>query len=182
MSELSKIMIRSGLLKEEQLNEFKRWGYPSQLVEGEPPKDLAHFVQEIEAALQEEDMVLVRETDLEALQIFLTNQLEGTLHLEAEVETADALPVRYGILRTGEYVIPWLDSAISELFVNVNSYLMTTEGVKIYFGAMRELFYGEVKAFAVCTPVIIEHRDAVITTPILPEGGDSGPHSADDNA
>jgi len=183
MSELSKIMVRSGLLKPEQLDEFRRWGYPQEEVALADPSDVQDFVQQIETALQDEDMVLVRETDLEALHIYLRTAKEGAIRLANEEGVfGDGLPIHYALLRTGEYVLPWVGEDITPLLSTVDSYLTTAEGVRVHFGNVRELFYGEVKAFAVCTPIVLDTPEAVPTTRLLPEESDNGSHTPDDCA
>jgi hypothetical protein len=121
-------------------------------------------VQAIEEALQDEGLVLTRETDLEVINYFLSTAGRGILHIVMEAEgeedqTADIECV-YGMTALGEYIIQWRSDSIEDVMTNGKSYLQPTpgpmrlvpEGDPVYFSRVREVFFGQTKAFVICTP------------------------------
>ena len=159
MQELTRLVVRAGILDDTQLAEFRRWGL---LDDNTPakiePKTAEQFVTEVEKALEDRDMILVRETDLEAVQFFIQNNREGSLHLEvADPAINTDVPVRYSTNLLGEYIFPWMGENMLTVLVNGLSYMSTPEG-KVFFCDARELFYGEIKAFIVCKPSPIQEK------------------------
>lgn len=114
------------------------------------------MVQGLEEALQGEGLVLTRETDFAALDHYLTTQAPGSLHVVMESEDGDMssdIECTYGVLPTGEYIIRWYSESIEEVMTNGKTYLAAGKpGVEIFFTRARELFFGDTKAFIVCTP------------------------------
>lgn len=161
MNELAKLMVNSGVLNPTQIAEFQRWGtvQDNDLKMKDPPKDAQEFMLEVERVLQKEDMVLLRETDFAALTNYLKNQRQGVLYLDTGSASTE-VNVAYTLSTSGEYLIPWMAEGISDLLVNGLTYLKTAD-TRVFFSEVRELFYGETKAFVVCRPSQIEslHED-----------------------
>lgn len=153
MNELAKLMVQSGILTPDQVLQFKKWGMQGLDPDPRDPpvEDVVNFMKEVEMALQHEDMVLVRETDFTALHNFLKKQHRGVLELSTDGKTS-SVEISYGVTSTGEYLIPWMGENVADLLCNGLTFLRTDEGKTEYFFELRELYYGDVKAFIACRP------------------------------
>lgn len=159
-SPITTAVLKSGLIHPSYLNEFKRWGAPIEIPEDmptSPPKTLDEAAVAIEEALQSEGQVLTRETDLEVLRQYLETQVSGVLHVEIDGESSSSfadIPVSFGLTRTCDYIIPYKSESILDEMTNGLTYLrgQGDGGPKVFFSAVRELFFGETKTFMLCTP------------------------------
>jgi hypothetical protein len=115
----------------------------------------------LERAMSEEGYVTVKETDLEILPCFLKTQRKGVLHFEMLNGTKEDFEISYGLTPFGEYIIPWTDDDISEAMTNGLTYLQVPNGRlegeevlydRVAIRRVRELYYGNTKAFMVCVP------------------------------
>jgi len=177
-SPITNAVIKAGLIHPDYLKEFQRWGAPIEVPEilPETPKDMESAARAIEEALQSEGQVLTRETDLEVLHQYLNTQTQGVLHVEIDaaddmVNSAD-IPVSFGVTPNLEYIIPYRSESITEEMTNGLTYLRRyddTSGPKIFFSSVRELFFGETKAFLLCTP-----SNTVGMPALLTKGGEDG--------
>lgn len=125
------------------------------------------MVQAIEEALQAEGLVLTRETDLEAVNWYLADQRQGELTVVLEEVSEEGAKVihqatiacTFGLTPLGEFIIRWHSEAIEDVMTNGRTFLSFVspetlgERVEIYFNRVREVFFGETKAFIICTPV-----------------------------
>jgi hypothetical protein len=183
MSELAKLIVKSGILSESQLAEFQRWGQLTDAQVEESPMSAAEFMQKVERALQEEDMVLIRETDFGALRSYLQNQKKGQLHVKSG-KTESEIDVIYSVLNTGEYLIPWTGENLADLLINGETFLETDDGKEEYFYEIRELFYGEVKAFVACRPMslaqLLTQEPSEVSA--LTDGAANGSDSSQDSS
>lgn len=150
MSEVSKIVVQAGLVDGSVVSELKRWGSPVEVPEGVKIEPEAVPLA-IERALQEDPYIQVRETDLEILQLYLRSQRSGIIHFEPMTGDAYEFEITYGMSRLGEFIVPWTAEDIIELMTNGATYLMHA-GTKVFMKDARELFYGNKKAFMICTP------------------------------
>lgn len=161
--------LRAGLIAPHFLQEFRRWGAPIEVPENapsSPPKTVEEAGSLIEETLQSEGYTIARETDLEALQQYLATQVQGTLHVEffsdnPTEETQADVEVSYGLTPLGEFILPWKGESIAGELTNGSCYLEgpNLPGVRAYFTNVRELFFGEQKAFMVCTAQVIGTGD-----------------------
>ena len=153
MSELTAIILKSGIVEEDTLKEFRRWGLP--LPEAEPVAGAAvtrdNLASMLERAMQEEGYVLLRETDLDVLPRFLQTMRPAVLHLTNEAVQDVEIRTMVGLQVTGEYIVPWNADTITDWVMNGETYL-EVQGKKIFFSDARELFFGGTKAFLLCTP------------------------------
>lgn len=153
MGKLAEILIRSGLVDGNSLAEFERWGMP---LPDEPSDDARpvlfpeEVVNGIEEALQNQGMVITRETDLEAIPQYLSSMQEAVLHVVI-AEHQEDFAIHVGKNPRGEFLLPWRSDSITDVLTNGETYLLTGSR-KVFFQEARELFYGETKAFVVCTP------------------------------
>jgi hypothetical protein len=144
-------MLASGLLPKENLAEFQRWGFlpPGEIPDIPTPTNPEQLTANLEYALQQEDLVIIRETDLESLKHYLSTMRPGTLHV-VNGDTSGDVTVMYGVNNFGEYILPWTSDGIEDILTNGETYLIDESKTRVYFSSVRELFYGEVKAFVVC--------------------------------
>jgi adenine specific DNA methylase Mod len=110
------------------------------------------------------------------LKQYLDTQMQGVLHVEifvAETDTTNFadIPVSFGITPSIEYIIPYRSESITEEMTNGLTHLRSARegGPKIYFSSVRELFFGDTKAFLLCTPA-----DSVTMPALLANGGEHG--------
>lgn len=180
MTKLLQLLIRGGVLTGDQIKEVQRWGFQQEPVEAEPITDLQQFIQRLSQALEGEDLIIIRETDLEVLHTFVRQPKKGELRFELKGSPPAKIPINYAVLRTGEHIIPWVEE-LPDLFVDPNTYLVTESGALMSFGDVRELFYGEDRTFVVCTPLVIDTPPPPCLA--LPsESKDNGSGSPDDRA
>lgn len=148
---ISEAVVVTGLVGEEQLREYARWG-----MRNEFPKETVESVDDVEQTLREalesEEQVEVRETDMDVLRQYLRTQKKGKLHLVASRESKADVDIIFGQNARGEYLIPWRAERIEEMITNGLSYLLD-DRKRIHFASVREVFFGERKAFMVCVPV-----------------------------
>jgi len=157
MKSLARISIQAGLVSPDMLAEFRRWGFVDEgTVKSEEvpdtPEKLLHLLN---AALEEEHMVIMKETDVDALKAYLDSMAPGHLHL-VEGDRSAHFPVTYGKLPSGEYLLPYRSDNVEELLTNTKTYLLDRDQMRVYFSEVRELFFGETKSFVACKPSMIE--------------------------
>lgn len=149
---LTDIMVRAGIVPPETIALMERWGM---LIEAEGESGEYASAESVVDAIREVqdsgETVKLRDTDLDVIKQYLHGQKPGRLYLKDDVTGEKAsYPVFYAETRMKEYVIPWRSESIRELIVEPSSYLKTENGEKVYFSDVRELFYGDQKAFMVC--------------------------------
>lgn len=167
MNPLTAVAVRTGLVPPEALKEFARYRTPLDLEALPTPPKQPYTLDEItsllDEALQSEGLVAVRETDLNILHEYLATALSGVLHVAVvlgEEERATDVDVRYGKTPLGEYIIAWQAESIWEMLCNGHTYLREADQ-RVYFQDARELFFGEQKAFLVCTSGHVEKEASV---------------------
>ena len=165
MSQLTDIIIKSGIVPANVLEEAKRWGLPTG--NAEPPTDLQaemtveKFCEAIDEAAYRKRVDLTRETYLEVIRQYLDSMTPGVLHIKMEDDSVQKFSVHFGRNSAGEVITPWRSDDISDLLTNGETFLKV-EREKIFFSNARELFYGDNKAFIVCMPSTKEpdvHRE-----------------------
>jgi hypothetical protein len=156
MAEVSKVVVRAGLVDSNVVSEFKRWGSLTELPDAAPIAD-KDVPSALEQAMQDEGYARVRETDLETLQLYLRTQRPGVIHFEPIQGEPYEFAISYGVNRFGQFIIPWTEQDITELMTNGATFLVH-EGREVFMKDARELFYGEKKAFIVCTPDVDCHE------------------------
>ena len=159
MHSIASAVVKSGLLTPEVLAEFKRWGFS--ITEPVPveepfarPEDV---VQAIESALQSEDLIITRSTDLEAANNFLRTAQTGQLHVvcavEGEPDTSAEIECLFGRTLLGDYILQWHAESIEEFLTNGKTFLIDdARACAVFFARVQEVFFGKTKAFLICTP------------------------------
>ena len=158
MKPIAVAVVRAGLVDNDVMHEFKRWGLPVRLVQEDQilsnPRQIVDLIQN---ALEGEEQVRINETDLDLLARYLDPRfrMEGTLVVRSG-ENKSTSRVTFCLTTTGEYAIPWVSDSIADLMVGEGSYLRfkneSGENEKVSFTDVREVFFGEQKAFMVCMP------------------------------
>lgn len=148
---LATAVLRSGIIPQPSLAEFKRWGFDFTADEQIPLTTADAVVNALEVALQSEGLVVERVTDLDILNQYARTAMVGTLHVEIEEQSAQ-FPVPYGVTLQKEYIIPWKGDNIFEEMVNGRTHLVLESGQEVYFSHVRELFFSSQKTFMVCSP------------------------------
>lgn len=179
-SPLTQAVLKSGLITEKQLAEFRRWGVPIELPEKlpPPPKTIEDAASAIEEALESEGLVMSRDTDLDILHHYLRTQRPGHLHVEipnedVTLESSADIQVSFGCTPVGEYILPWNSESITSELTNGFTYL-EVDGEKIFFESARDLFYGRHKAFIVCRPRQQPETQSSAGAPAAVSGEDHG--------
>lgn len=160
MKPIAFAVVRSGLVTKETMEEIRRWGLPVELLpvpeEGilENPRQIVDLIQH---ALEDADQVKISETDLDLLTRYLdpAHRREGTLVVK-DGQQKSTSKVLFSVTPLGEYAIPWMSESIADFMTNGQTYLRfkldSGESSRVTFSDVREVFFGEQKAFMVCTP------------------------------
>lgn len=158
MKLIASAVVEAGLVPEGALNELARWGVHITAV---PRENILQspqaVVEHIRKAYESEEQVRIDETDLDMLTRYLDRkyQKQGRLILK-QGKKHSTLTISFCLTELGEYAIPWTEADSPELLSNGETHLRweSEEGpIDVYFEDVRELFFGERKAFAVCTPI-----------------------------
>lgn len=152
---VTKAVLETGLVDEASLSQLRKWGLlddkgqPSDW-DGQP----VAVVDCIQKALESVDMVQIRDTDLDAARAFLTSRQKGKLHLPSPEDEGKVIPVsvEFCITELGEYLLPWKSEGVQSLLADRRTYLKPVGKQRVSFDDVRELFFGDQKAFLVCTP------------------------------
>lgn len=156
MNPITAAVLKAGLITPTQLQEMKRFSPAIDPdAEAGEPADLETAASLVEQAFQSEEYVLIRETDLEAVRQYVETASLGMLHLEMGDEVAD-LEVKYGKTAGGEFIVAWSGESIAAAMTNGQTYLQVPPSSHVFFKDVRELFFGEQKAFMVCKPSVVE--------------------------
>jgi hypothetical protein len=149
----ARAVVESGIVDADALAQLHRWGYALDLVPGtEPVASASALARKILDAVESEDAVELRSTDLDIIKEYSKASRRARLHLPGADDKTVGLPVEYCVTKMGEIVIPWTSEDINDLLLDDRTYLKPTGESRIYFADVRELFYGDKKAFVVCTP------------------------------
>lgn len=148
MSDLVNVLAKAGILPMTVGAEFRRWGMAA-FDDLPMPEEMtvSKVITQLMQAMEDEGVVLVKETDLAALDRYLKTQRLGTLNLFKQ----QSIPIMYGVSLTGEILIPWTDGdSIEELLTDPDTFLEAGSD-RLSFVSCRPVFYGEQRAFYVCT-------------------------------
>jgi hypothetical protein len=154
-------VVASGLVPEGMLRQFQKWGTL-------PPGDLTPKARSLtpeqlkelfQLALEQDESVLIKDTDLDIVKHYVEAQQKGRLYV---TNVRDGKPrtsyVDVYFCRTllGEYVLPWQGEQLGDLLLAETTYLKPTGGERVYFADVRDLYFGDQKAFVVCQPAVVK--------------------------
>lgn len=158
MRPLAKAAIEAGLIDEETLGAFKRWGFvPRDIQPGDCTPEEA--IESIQDALEDEGQVRLQATDLDVLRFYQDedNQLKGQLVLiDRNTEGRTTKTVTFAIRSVqgrAQYIIPYITEAVADLLSNGDSYLRWNAAGKshrIYVVEAEPLYFGETCMFLLC--------------------------------
>lgn len=164
MRPLAEAAIEAGLIDDETLAQFRRWGMvPKELAPKQMTPDEA--IEAIQDALDAEEQVRLQTTDLDLLHEYMDpeKQTRGQLVLiNSSTDQRGTKTVTF-VIRSSrlrekkgevEYIIPWFSDSITEMLTNSKSYLRWNDGEKsrrVYMVEAEDLYFGDIKMFLVCT-------------------------------
>lgn len=154
MNPVAVMAMKLGLISSEMCAQFAQWG---QVPEVEPYEARSHeeISELIERALQSDELVLPKATNLEVLQEFCASQRLGKLHITLNDQKTE-FDIVFGVSRTGDVIIPWRSEDIRDVLLDPESAFLTWNSAdttyKTSFRAVEDAYYGDVKAFMLCTP------------------------------
>lgn len=157
MNPVSLMALKLGLISPEMREQFAQWGEVSDI---EPVAAPSHEMidEMIERALQSDDVALPKVTNLECIQQFCSTQRLGKLFLTMNGMKSE-FPVVFGVSLFGDIILPWRSEDIRDVLLDpTSSYLEweTSEGRRsVIFRSIEDIYYGDVKAFMLCTPSAI---------------------------
>lgn len=150
MGELSKAIIRSGVIDQRFLQEMAKWKLP-QTIPDEPPFTTSdEVVAAIEEAQESANQVEIRVSDPDALKQFLKTKQPCRLVLKYEEQSAK-FDWEYGTSPTGDYILQWGADIEADILCNGESYLWNGTS-KVYFSRVQDLYFGDKRVFVLCTP------------------------------
>ena len=150
----ARAVVEVGIVDKDALAQLRRWGFPLDCAAPEdvvlPPGEATKRIME---AVSSEESVEVRDTDLDIVREYMGQRLAAKLHVPnpEEGKATIGIPVEYCRTTLGEVVIPWTSEAISDILLDPMTYLKPLGQPRLYFVDVRELYYGDHKAFLVCS-------------------------------
>ena len=165
MKPLTLAVMRAGLIEPSVISECQRWGIIPRGVQVEVEENPDLAIEGIQQALDAEDQVRVQMTDLDLLHFYLDkkNQRTGSLTVITEPGNLAHKTTKTVVYATRifsrtlskrpdrQYIIPWVSESIIDIMTNGLTYLRTEDKKRVYFGDVTELYFGDAKAFMVCT-------------------------------
>lgn len=152
-------VVDAGIVDPDAMRQLQRWLQPGLEVSLEANEDLivsaAGIAQMILEAISDGDAVELRSTDLDIVHEYLKSSKRARLHVpnpEPGGRDTIGISVEYCLTKMGEVVIPWTSESINDTLLDPLTYLKPVGEDRIYFADVRELFYGDHKAFMVCVP------------------------------
>lgn len=142
-------VLQAGLVPASMLVEMGHWGLPVKFVEEQPTLDsVDEIIDCLREAVEGDDAVKLRDTDLDALAHYLKGNKKAKLTVFDPVqERSITTTVTYVVLPNGNYLIPWTDDTpLVEMLQDPRSYLKV-DGQRVTFQEVDELFFGGKKAF-----------------------------------
>lgn len=153
-------VLRTGLLSDSVLEEVKRWGFRLKIKDEDDVEDdeiletAEEVIECLRDAIESDDNVKLRDTDLDVISHYLTNQEHGHLVMyDPSIGRTRRTAVTYAVLPNKSYAIPWKDESIRDALVDDRSYLRTASGKHVKFDDVEELFFGGIKAFVSARPM-----------------------------
>ena len=148
-------VLQAGLVPPSMLSEMTHWGLPVRFVEEQPVLDtIDEIIECLRDAVEGDDAVMLRDTDLDALAHYLKGNKKAKLTVHDPLENRGVTTtVTYVVLPNGNYLIPWTqDDALIEMLQDPRTYLKV-DGQRVTFQEVDELFFGGKKAFISAKPV-----------------------------
>lgn len=153
MNELSLATLKSGLIDPRVLTQVRGWGVPVPEVSPAEVTKLQDITAALEYALQEEDLVVVKVTDLDLVGRYLATQTPGILTLVQE-QTREEVHIALLFGRSmQDIILPYRGDSIEDLLTADSSSLRWLEGemwTSVRFRSAKPIYYNGVQAFVLC--------------------------------
>lgn len=164
--EIVRLLAKSGLIPPELLPQFLKWKLIDDIGQIAQPKTAEELIAVVTSILEDDDMTLVRSTDIDIVRRYFQTQAIGKLVLM----TADSpgnttvVKVAFGRTLTDEIILPWRDDSIANIMTNGLTHLQIEQEAKgglrsiaaIYFSDVKEAYFDSNKAFMICVPSTVE--------------------------
>ena len=160
MNPVALAALRLGLIGPEMRAQFAQWGEVPDVepLEVQSPNEVDEM---IERALQSDDIVALKVTNLELIQQFCVTQRLGRLHITLNGQ-ASTFDIVFGVTRSGDIILPWRSEDIRDVLLDPTSAALswTTDGIEheVCFRSVEDSYYGDVKAFMVCAPATLRKK------------------------
>lgn len=160
MRPLALAAIQAGLIDEDVIAQFKRWGMVPRTLDTTVREDPDLAIERIQFALEAEEQVRLQSTDLDILRYWMdkSNQQRGQIVIvDARVNTKATKTVLFALRRHGartQFILPWISENITEILTNGHTYLRYDadgQNKKVFFTDVEEMYFGDTKAFLVCS-------------------------------
>lgn len=165
MRPLAEAAIEAGLIDEETLAQFRRWGMVSKDLAPREDVDVEDAVDSIQSALEAEEQVRLQTTDMDMLKFYMDkrNQRKGQLvllNLDSGQKATKTIQFAFRpyleekASERDSFILPWLSDEVTAMMTNGKSYLRwkdETKNRRIYLVDSEDIFFGDVKMFVVCT-------------------------------
>lgn len=157
MNPVALMALKLGLISPEMRAQFAQWG---EVPDIEPLEVQSHeeVVELVERALQSDDLIVQKVTNLELIQQFCSTQRLGKLRLSMN-DVKTEFDVVFGVTILGDIILPWRSEDIRDVLLDKdNTFLIWTDGDSecgVSFRAVEDSYYGDVKSFMLCTPATL---------------------------
>lgn len=149
-SKIVEVVQQAGLVESETVDELRRWGAPIKRPSPGPDMPPEIVPSLIDRAMQEEEFVKVKETDLEVLRDYFRTQRPGELKMETPDGSVEFAEVSFGKSAMGEYIIPWVDENIMDVMGDCLVSLSWPDmPASVQLKNPKELYYGDRKMFVI---------------------------------
>ena len=117
---VTRAILETGLFDEAAAAQLRRWGLLTTVAEEQNFKDPDAVVDRIRQAMEGEDLVELRDTDLDVVRTYLNDRVKGKLCVPTPEDESRIVPLKleYCLTKMGEYVIPWMSEGIQDLLLH----------------------------------------------------------------
>ena len=159
------MIARSGLIPPDMLPQFYKWKLLDEVGKIDLPKTADQLVERISEILDDDGMRMVRVTDIDIVQRYFATQEFGDLVVTTDGADGQSttFEVAFGRTLTGEIIFPWRGDNVANLMTNGLTHLLIKQQHKnlatvtaVFFCDVKEMYFGETKAFMICQPSTIE--------------------------
>lgn len=158
MKAVTKAAIQAGLIDQDTVDQFKRWGAMPRGMNIERLEDPDEALKAIQDAIQSEDQVTLKTTELDMLRHYRvpTNQLRGQVVWTDVDHGQKGTKVVLFCHYLNKFVMPHPGDQMLRNLVNGTSYMRwtppPTRGAKrVYFDGYDEIYFGDLAAFVALT-------------------------------
>lgn len=155
MGACTQAVIEAGLVPQELLPQFQKWGVLEQYDPAQALSSIEEVVECIQTSLESDDLVELRDTDLDAVGVYLRglrDGLRGRLYYTRDGGGRGHAELKYAVLPTGEYLLPALAEELQEALCLQDTHFTIGDGARVRFTTSRLLYSGKTPLFVAATP------------------------------